>query len=78
MGFEPTICSVTGSRALQAAPRPHYVGGGDRTHDLRFMSPTLYQLSYSDNLFNIEKFTPFGKNSINSNWQGYRCLKAKE
>lgn len=54
-GFEPVVFSVTGRRV-----RPGYttracvlvvlsfIGtrGGDRTHDLGLMSPTLCQLSY--------------------------------
>ena len=32
----------------EVAPREKCVGGGDRTHDPRLMSPVLYRLSYPD------------------------------
>ena len=37
----------------EVAPKEKCVGGGDRTHDPRLMSPVLYRLSYPDNNYKI-------------------------
>jgi hypothetical protein len=45
-GFEPVICSVTGSRELRASLQPRGGKGKFRACDLRFFRPALFHLSY--------------------------------
>lgn len=46
-GFEPAIFCLTSRRVKPGyTTDPTDDRGGDRTHDLGLMSPTLYQLSY--------------------------------